>query len=48
MVDLQRMRNHLILGSSEKAIWMPENETAIVPEINDNVAAGYDRNVYIG
>ena len=27
---------------------MPENETAIVPEINDNVAAGYDRNVYIG
>ena len=26
---------------------MPENETAIVPDINDHVAAGYDRKVYI-
>ena len=27
---------------------IPENETAIVPDINDHVAAGYDRKVYIG
>ena len=27
---------------------MPENEAAIVPDINDHVAAGYDREVYIG
>ena len=25
-----------------------ENEAAIVPDINDHVAAGYDRKVYIG
>ena len=27
---------------------MPENEAAIVPNINNHVAAGYDRTVYIG
>ena len=37
-----------MLPSSEKAIGIPENEDAIVPDINDDVAAGYDRKVYIG
>ena len=48
MVDLQRKRNPSILSSSEKAVEIPENEAAIVPDINDHVAAGYDRKVYIG
>ena len=48
MVDLQRKRNPSILSSSEKAAEIPENEAAIVPDINDHVAAGYDRKVYIG
>ena len=30
------------------AVKIPENEASIVPEINDHVAAGYDRKVYIG
>ena len=48
MVDLQRKRNPSILSSSEKAVEIPENEAANVPDINDHVAAGYDRKVYIG
>ena len=48
MVDLQRKRNPSILSSSEKAVEIPENEAAIVPDINDHVAVGYDRKVYIG
>ena len=48
MVDLQRKRNPSILSSSEKAVEIPENEAAIVPDINDHVVAGYDRKVYIG
>ena len=48
MVDLQRMRNPLILWSSEKAAYIPENETPTVPDINDHAAAGYDRKFYIG
>ena len=48
MVDLQRKRNPSILSSSEKAVEIPENEATIVPDINDHVAAGYDRKVYIG
>ena len=48
MDDLQRKRNSSILSSSEKAVGIPEKETAIVPDINDHVAAGYDRKVYIG
>ena len=47
MGDPQRKRNTSILSSSEKAVEIPENEAAIVPDINDHVAAGYDRNVYI-
>ena len=47
MVDLQRKRNPSILSSSEKAVEIPENEAAIVPNINEHVAAGYDRKVYI-
>ena len=27
---------------------MPKNEAAIVPDINDHVAAGYDKKVYTG
>ena len=48
MVDLQRKRNPSVLSSSKKAVEIPENETAIVPDINGHVAAGYDRKVYIG
>ena len=48
MVDLQRKRNPSILSSSEKAVEIPGNEAAIVLDINDHVAAGYDRKVYIG
>ena len=48
IVDLRRKRNPSILSSSEKALEIPENEAAIVPDINDHVAAGYDRKVYIG
>ena len=47
MVDLQRKRNPLILSSSEKAVEIPENEAAIVPDINDQVAAGYDLNIFL-
>ena len=46
MVDLQRKRDPSILSSSEKAVEIPENEAAIVPDINEHVAAGYDRKVY--
>ena len=45
---LQRKRNPSILSSSEKAVEIPENEAAIVLDINDHVAAVYDRKVYIG
>ena len=31
-----------------KRLWIPENEAAIVPGINDHMAAGYDRKIYIG
>ena len=48
MVDLQRKRNPSILSSGEKVVEIPENEAAIVPDINDHVAAGYYRKVYIG
>ena len=48
MVELQRKWNPLILWSKEKAVWIPENETAIVPDINDHLAAVHDRKVYIG
>ena len=48
MVDLQWKRNPSILSSSEKAVEIPENKAAVVPDINDLVAAGYDRKVYIG
>ena len=43
MVDLQGKRNLLILSRSEKAVETLENEAAIVPDINDHVAEGYDR-----
>ena len=48
MVDLQRKRNPSILSSSEKAAKIPENEVTIVPDINDHVAAEYDRKVLLG
>ena len=48
MVGLQRKRNPSILSSSKKADEIPKNEAAIVPDINDHVAAVYDRKVYIG
>ena len=48
MVDLQQKRNLSILSSSEKTLELPESEVAIVPDINDKVAAVYDRKVYIG
>ena len=48
MADLQRKMNPSILSSSEKAVKILENEAAVVPDINDYVAAGYDRKVYIG
>ena len=41
-------RNPSILSSSEKTVEIPENEAAIVPNINNHVAAGYDRTVSIG
>ena len=47
-LSLQRKRNRSILSSSEKAGRIPENEAAIVPDINNHVAAGYDRKIYIG
>ena len=40
MVDLQRKRNPSILSSSEKVVEIPENEAAIVPDINDHVTEG--------
>ena len=48
MVDLQQKGNPSILSASEKAVEIPENEAAIVPGINDLVAAGYAKKVYIG
>ena len=48
MVDLQRKRNPSILSSSGKAVEIPENEAAIISDINDHVASGCDRKVYIG
>ena len=48
MFDLQRKRNPSILSSSEKAVEIPENVSAIVSDINDHVAAVYDRKIYIG
>ena len=48
MVDVQQKRNPSILSGSEKAVEIRENEAAIVPDINDHVAAGYDRKVNIG
>ena len=48
MVDLQRKRNLSILSSREKAVEIPENDAAIVLDINDHVAAEHDRKVYIG
>ena len=45
---MQRKRNLSILSSSEKAFEIPESEVAIVPDINDEVAAVYDMKVYIG
>ena len=48
MVDLQQKRNPLIPSSSEKDFEIPENEAAIVLDINDHGVAGYDRKVYIG
>ena len=48
MVDLQQKGNPSILSASEKAVEIPENEAAIVPGINDLVAAGYDKKVYVG
>ena len=40
--------NLSILSNNEKAVEIPENKAAIAPDINDHVAAGYDRKVYIG
>ena len=48
MVDLQQKRNPLIPSSSEKDFEIPENEAAIVLDINDHAVAGYDRKVYTG
>ena len=48
MIDLQWKRNPSILSSNEKADEIPENEAAVVPDINDHVAAGCDRKVYVG
>ena len=48
MVDLQQKRNSSIPSSSEKAVKIPENNTAIVLDINDYVSAEDDRKVYIG
>ena len=31
-----------------KRLWIPENEAAIVSGLNDHMAAGYDRKIYIG
>ena len=40
MFDLQRKRNAWILLCSEKAVEIPENKAAFVPDINDHAAAG--------
>ena len=48
MVDLQWKTNPLILWSNENTVQIPENETAIVPDINNHVAAVYARKVYTG
>ena len=37
-----------MVSRSEKVVEIPENEGAIVPDINDHVAAGHDRKVYNG
>ena len=31
-----------------KAVYIPENDTAIVPDINYHVVARYDRKAYVG
>ena len=48
MVDLPRKRNPSILSNIEKTVEIPDYKSAVVPDINDHVAAGYDRKVYIG
>ena len=45
---MQQKRNPSILSISKKAAEIPENEAAIIPDINDHVAPEYDRKVYIG
>ena len=40
MFDLQRKRNAWILLCSEKAVEIPENKAAFVPDINDHAVAG--------
>ena len=40
MVDLQRKRNPSILSSCEKVVEIPENEVAIVPDINGHMTEG--------
>ena len=45
---MQQKRNSSILSSSEKAVKIPENDTAVVLDINDYVSAEYDRKVYVG
>ena len=45
---MQQKRNPSILSISKKAAKIPENEAAIIPDINDHVASEYDRKVYIG
>ena len=47
MVDLQWKKNPSILSSSKKAVEIPENKIAIVPDINGHVAARYDRKAYV-
>ena len=37
-----------MVSRSEKVVEIPENEGAIVPDINDHVAEGHDRKVYNG
>ena len=48
MVGLQRKRNPSILSSNEKALKIPENEAAILPDINNHEAVVSVRKVYIG
>ena len=41
-------RGMLLLSSSAKAVEIPENEAAIVPDITYHIAAEYDKKVYTG